>query len=76
MNCIYCKGTLKQSTTSHFVDLKNCMVIIKNVPCYECEQCGEVFFSDEVTQHLDNIVKAVGNLMTEIAVVEYSENVA
>ena len=42
MTCFYCKGDLKPSTTTHFVDLKKCIVIVKNVPCLECSKCGEV----------------------------------
>ena len=41
MTCYLCKGNYKKSTTTHFVDLKKCMVIVKNVPCWECEQCGD-----------------------------------
>ena len=74
MTCFLCKEDLKQSTTTHFVDLKKCMIIVKNTPCLECTKCGEIFYSDDVTKRLDDIVKTVSELMTEIAVVEYSEN--
>lgn len=33
---------------------------------------GETVFTDEVAKRLDDIVKTVSNLMTEIAVVEYT----
>ena len=72
MNCFYCKGDMKESTTTHFVDMKKCIVIIKNVPCMRCTQCGEAVYTDEVAERLDEIVEAVSKLMTEIAVVEYS----
>lgn len=72
MNCFFCKGEMKPSTTTHFVDLKKCMVIVKNVPCFECEHCGEVLFDDEVVKRLDTIIQKVSDLMTEIAVVEYT----
>ena len=61
-----------ETTTTHFVDLKNCIVIVKNVPCLECPQCGEIVYKDDVAERLDNIVKTVSDFMTEIAVVEYS----
>lgn len=41
MTCLLCKGEMKPSTTIHTVQLKNCVVVIKNVPCLKCEQCGE-----------------------------------
>lgn len=72
MKCFSCKEEMKNSTTTHFVDLKTCIVIIKHVPCMECEQCGEKYYTDEVAERLNEIVQAVSKLMTEIAVVEYS----
>lgn len=74
MKCFDCGAEMTESTTTHFVDLKKCMVIVKNVPCFECEQCGEKYYTDEVAQRLDEIVEAVGEFMTEIAVVNYSTN--
>ena len=70
--CFYCKGDVTPSTRTHVVDLEKCIVIIRNVPCMECSQCGESYYTDDVQQRLDEIVKAVSSVMTEIAVVEYS----
>jgi len=67
---------LKETTTNYFVDLKTCMVIVKNVPCTECEQCGEKYFTDEIAEKLDEIVERVSNTLTEFAVVNFSDNVA
>ena len=37
--CMYCKNsTTINSTTTHVVNYKNCIIVIKNVPCLECEQ--------------------------------------
>ncbi|MBC5779669.1 YgiT-type zinc finger protein [Blautia difficilis] len=42
MRCLTCKnGSMKPSSTAYFAQLKNCYVIIENVPCMKCEQCGE-----------------------------------
>ena len=43
MTCYACNYELKPGTTTYFVDLKSCMVIVKNVPCLKCDKCGEVF---------------------------------
>ena len=51
--CFYCKcKTTKPSVTTHVVTFDNCVIIIKNVPCEECEECGEKYFSDEVMSRL------------------------
>jgi len=66
---------MKESVTTHVVDLKNCIVIVKNTPCFECEQCGETVYSNEVALHLEKIVKSTATAITEIAVVNYSDKV-
>ena len=70
--CMYCKGKdFFESTTTHVVNYKNCLIIIKNVPCLECEQCGEKFYTDEVAEILDKIIFAAKNLTQEISVIDY-----
>lgn len=77
MNCFYCKGHTVETTTKFIVDLGNCVVIVKNVPARVCQQCGEASFSDDVAKRLEKIVSAVKNgIMSEVAIVEYSQAVA
>ena len=46
MKCMSCKGgKMKPSKTTYFARLNNCYVIIENVPCLKCEQCGEEFLN-------------------------------
>ena len=52
MVCLLCKGEMKPSTTIHTVQLKNCVVVIKNVPCMKCEQCGEVVLSADTVEKI------------------------
>lgn len=55
--CMYCKNsTTVNSTTTHVVNYKNCIIVIKNVPCLECEQCGEKYYTDEVAERLETIL--------------------
>ena len=72
MTCFHCKGSMVESTTIHTVELKNCIVVIKNVPCFKCEQCGEVVINGEVAQRIEQIVSGFEKALTEIAVVNYS----
>lgn len=75
--CAYCKeGSMKQSYTTHVVDLKNCIVIVRNVPCEECERCGEKYFSDAVMEKLEEIVATAKEFSSEIMVVDYKGKVA
>ena len=68
-----CKcDTVKQSTTTHVVNYKRSVIVSKNVPCEECEQCGEIFYTDEVAEHLEEMVNEAKKLLQEISVIDYS----
>lgn len=72
--CMYCKcKTIIPSFTTHVVNYENCIIIIKNVPCEECEQCGETYYSNEVAKQLENLVGIARQLMQEIAIIDYSK---
>lgn len=46
MKCMSCKyGEMKETTTTYFTQSNNCYIIIENVPCLKCDQCGEEFFT-------------------------------
>lgn len=72
MTCFYCAGDMLETTTTYFQELKNTMVIIKNVPCYKCKKCGEVAYTATVVGRLEQITKQLEKALTEIAVVNYS----
>lgn len=76
MTCFYCKGDMTKGFTTHFVDLGTCIIIIKNVPCLKCSQCGEVAYTGTVVKQLERIVNSLKASLTEIAVVTYSDNAA
>jgi len=71
---MYCKcKTTAPSLTTHVVNYKNCIIIIKNVPCEECEQCGEKYYSNEVAKQLESLVNMAKQLMQEISVIDYAK---
>ena len=70
--CNACFNDNKIETKTTFtVEYKDCIILIKNVPCLECEICGEVFFSDEVSARLEELVESAKKLMQEISVIDY-----
>lgn len=72
--CMFCKcDTVTQSLTTHVVNYNGAIIVIKNVPCEECEQCGEKFYTDDVAEKLEKIVNAAKQMMQEIAVLDYSK---
>jgi len=71
--CFYCKGDMNPSTTTHVVNYNGCLIVIKNVPCEECDQCGEVEYSDEVMQKLEMIVNNAKQLLQEFSIIDYAK---
>lgn len=76
MNCLLCKGKMKEQTTNFMTDIDNCFIIVKNVPSLVCSQCGEVSYTDEVAAKLERIVKAVRQAVSEVAIVNFQDSVA
>ena len=73
---MYCKGSMIGDTTSDFTDLKTCVIVIRNVPCYKCSQCGEVAYDFNVGERLEQIVDGVKETMLEVAIISYSNKAA
>lgn len=72
--CMFCKSERTvPDVTTHVVNYKGCVIVIKNVPCEKCDQCGEIFYSDEVTERLDQIVNKAKELLQEVSVIDYSK---
>lgn len=76
MTCFYCKGDMVDSTTTYVEDLGNCIIIIRNVPCSKCSQCGEVSYNGAVLRQLEKIVDQLKDSLTEVAIVNYKPSVA
>ena len=70
--CLYCKcKTVKPGIDTHMVNYKGCIIIIKNVPCEECEQCGEKYYTNEVAEKLEHIVENAKQHMQELSIMDY-----
>lgn len=74
MNCLVCKtGTMKPSTDSYFAKINNGYVIIENVPCFKCKQCGEVVYSASVMEKIDEMLEKFEKIASKIFIVDYAD---
>ncbi len=76
MKCFMCKGDMINKNTNYILDLDGSIIIIKNVPSLVCDQCGEVFYENEVMKQIEKIIDLFKNVLTEIAIVNYDDKVA
>ncbi|MGB4439747.1 MAG: type II toxin-antitoxin system MqsA family antitoxin [Sedimentibacter sp.] len=76
MKCFMCKGEMLNKNTNYILDLVGSIIIIKNAPSLVCEQCGEVVYESNVMKKIEKMVDIFKNALTEIAIVNYNDNVA
>lgn len=73
MKCTSCKyGEMKEEKTTYFAQIEHCYVIIENVPCLKCEQCGEEFITVSVAEKIDEILDSLGKITSKIFIMDYS----
>ena len=70
MTCFYCKGNIESSTTTYMTDYQGCYIIIKNVPCEKCSQCGEEYLNGETLERIEDPIalpSAITPFMQQVA---------
>ncbi len=72
MKCLLCKDSAADpGTTVYMTSCDGCYIIIKNVPCLRCRQCGEEYIDGVTFQKIEEIIGKLKNMLTEIAVVDF-----
>ena len=73
MKCLLCKAdSLMDSKSTYFAQVDNCYVIIENVPCKKCSQCGEVVYSASVMEKLETILDKMKVIASKVLIMDYS----
>lgn len=73
MICFTCKGDVEKSKTTYMTEYNGCFLIIKNVPCSKCTQCGEEYLNGATLQKIEVILERLKSMLTEIAIIDYSK---
>lgn len=55
--CSFCKGRLHEGKTEFVTRVKCEVIVIKEVPAYICENCGEAYFSPEISRKIDKVMR-------------------
>lgn len=56
-NCYFCKGKTELRNVNVDFRWKDKLFVVKNVPVEVCNQCGEKYYSAEISKKLDDFVK-------------------
>ena len=74
MKCFLCKNSdMAPATTTYMTTCDNCYIIIKNVPCLRCKQCGEEYINGVTLQKIESIIAKMRDALTEIAIVDFKK---
>lgn len=73
MKCMSCKyGDMRETKTTYFSMLNDGYVIIENVPCLKCDQCGEEFLTASTAEKIDNILDSIEKIASKIFILDYT----
>ena len=73
MLCVNCGSRAEKGFTTSVTDLGNCLIIIRNVPCYKCTQCNEVTYTGDVVKKIEEIIEHGRKMMQEVSIIDYSK---
>jgi YgiT-type zinc finger domain-containing protein len=73
MKCLFCKqGEAKQGEVTVTLQRGDTTVIIKGVPADVCENCGEYYLSDNVTERVMRIAEDAVAKGAEVEILRYA----
>ena len=55
--CTLCKGTLQEGKTEFIARVGGEIIVIRDVPAYVCDRCGEAYYSAEVSRKIDAVMR-------------------
>ena len=73
MKCMRCGKTAYKSMTSEAIELGFGLLVIRNIPCYKCGKCDEIFYTGDVVQKVESIIVDAEQLMQGIRVIDFTD---
>jgi YgiT-type zinc finger domain-containing protein len=71
--CAACGGTKRAAQVLFAVDLGTGVLIVRHVPALVCSQCGERWFTDDVTRRLEELASDARRRGADFEVVTLSD---
>ena len=70
--CFVCKHTkFNSGNTNKLFYEKGQILIIKNIPCFVCENCGEIYLTNEIILEIEKFLDTTE--LPEIEVINYEK---
>jgi YgiT-type zinc finger domain-containing protein len=73
MNCVICKqGQTNNGLTTVTLERGPTTVVIKDVPAEICENCGEYYLSEDVSEKVQNLAEQAYQHGVEVEILRYA----
>lgn len=73
MKCVICKhGETRNGFTTVTLDRGRTTVVIKEVPAEICENCGEYYLAEDVTEKVQSLAEQAFQHGVEVEVLRYA----
>ncbi len=71
MKCIKCGRDSFESTTTEAIEFGFGVLVIRNIPCYKCEECDEIMYTGDVACKIEEIIESFKNSLQEVTIIDY-----
>ncbi|MBQ9419924.1 MAG: YgiT-type zinc finger protein [Synergistaceae bacterium] len=73
MKCTNCGNETYKSTTAEAIETEFGLLVIRNIPCYKCAECDDIFYSGDVALKIERITDTVKQFVQEVIIVDYEK---
>ncbi len=73
MKCAKCGKDTVKSITSEAIEMEFGLLVIRNIPCFKCEECDEVLYTGDVVEKIERIIEAVKKLMQDVTIIDFAK---
>ena len=73
MKCVRCGHETYKSVTSEAIEMDFGLLVIRNIPCYKCSECDEIFYSGDVALKIEEITETVKQFSQELTIIDYKK---
>ena len=73
MRGIKCHKHAYKTTTSEAIEMDFGLLVIRNIPCYICKSCFELFCSGDVAEQMEKITEHAEEHPQQVTIVDYTE---
>ena len=74
MKCMHCGRLAYLSKNTEAIELGDGrLLVIRNIPCYKCRECDDIFYTGDIVEQLEKITENARANQGILTVVEYTD---